>query len=267
MQTEQEKARDWIDQTLAINNTEIPEVLFKYFSSESKHFIESITELLINNKIYLSSRKQFNDPFDSQLNIPVLTTDEIQKYISDLETRHTFPAGKKEELTNLSKDPTSFRENMINQQHITLDNLGIYSLCSTETNPLMWAHYACSHKGLVVIINNSNSEFLGAMPVRYLNQSKTPVTEIDFYSIYIKGESWKYEEEWRIIESNNANQYKVLPKNSIHGIIFGANCLSETKETIHQLIAKRDLSKHPKVELYQAECDFDLQQIKIQSNL
>lgn len=64
-------------------------------SSESKHFHESIKELLLKNKIFLSSRLSFNDPLDSQLRTPLLTTDKIQSYIADLETRHTLPEGKK----------------------------------------------------------------------------------------------------------------------------------------------------------------------------
>lgn len=129
----------------------------------------------------------------------------------------------------------------------------------------MWAHYACSHKGLVIIINNSPDTFIGAMPVRYKNKSEPQydIDDIDFYSIYIKGEHWKYEQEWRIIESNGAGQYIDLPATIIHGIIFGANCLDDTKQVVTKLIEAREEIGNPTIKLYQAKCDFNLQQIEI----
>jgi len=59
-----------------------PEIVYKYRDWKN-HFHK---RLLLNNEIYLSSPKDFNDPFDCRIteNYNLFTPEEEEKYINEL---------------------------------------------------------------------------------------------------------------------------------------------------------------------------------------
>jgi hypothetical protein len=96
-------------------------MLYKYVS-----FVVA-KAILQKNAIGFSQPKFFNDPFDLPSYPPEPTANPIDAAFAHLRTW-----GK---------------------NHIWTENTGILSLTRTPTNPLMWAHYADKHEGIVVGID------------------------------------------------------------------------------------------------------------------
>jgi hypothetical protein len=77
----------------------------------------------------------------------------------------------------------------------------------------MWAHYAASHRGFVIgfkpgyapLKKRTNEQYLSEgelQPVTYVQARVTlPADRIDLPidQLYTKGQSWEYEEEWRVV--------------------------------------------------------------------
>jgi hypothetical protein len=93
-------------------------ILYKYVSFEAGKAI------LGRNSIGFSQPKCFNDPFDLPTYPPEPAPNPVESLFSDVRTWV--------------------------KNHIWAENTGILSLTRTPTNPLMWAHYADKHQGVVV---------------------------------------------------------------------------------------------------------------------
>lgn len=149
-------------------------------------------------------------------------------------------------------------------------NVGILSLSEVADNELMWAHYADSHRGLVLCFNeqhsffnqrrSENDEFYFARKVNYVDGPPQPLSTIDGDALLCtKGVNWTYEKEWRMlvpltdrtpsitVGGDIVHLFK-FPPDALQGIILGANATLDTKILITELLDRpelRDLSlKH-----------------------
>lgn len=185
-------------------------ILYKYVSYEIGK------KILAKNSIGFSQPRYFNDPFDLPSYPEVKNSNPVENIFEIL---HVF--GK---------------------NHIWSENTGILSSTRTPTNPLMWAHYADGHKGMVIGIDVNlagfTSEKYNLIPAQYGNViyvserseepfQKIPETAIadgatyyfpqDHYEklqrlFLYKSICWAYEEEVRIvkcIKGINAENQKV----------------------------------------------------------
>lgn len=125
-------------------------------------------------------------------------------------------------------------------------NIGILSLSETIDNPLLWSHYAFSHKGFAIEFDtthdffnrrrSSKDEFFHLRKVKYENRSSLGRTLIDLDGddlLITKDKSWTYEDEWRMlvplesankvldVESDKIFLFEV-PSSAITAIIVGA---------------------------------------------
>src|SRR5260221_10129254 len=92
--------------------------LHKYVSMQTAKCI------LKSNTIGFSRPEYFNDPFDVPVAIPVATDNILEGLFA-----------------NIGAQGKSF---------IWRKNTAILSLTRTPTSPLMWAHYANAHRGVVI---------------------------------------------------------------------------------------------------------------------
>lgn len=133
--------------------------------------------------------------------------------------------------------------------------------------PLMWSHYANSHKGMCLKFNKdmliNDPMIISSGKVRYNN------TPIDIFKALIKSDEipfkeyfykkscdWEYEKEYRMI---SATRREVVTKENMYldqhyngealeGIIFGANC--GAKEMLSVIDDTEELNiKYSRVEL------------------
>ncbi|WP_374765066.1 DUF2971 domain-containing protein [Yunchengibacter salinarum] len=103
-------------------------ILYKYLS-----FCNGL-KVIKGNKISFTQPDYFNDPFDA----PIFERSDSSDYVSRV-------------LGNIRSE---IKSNVMREKY------GILSLTRLPNNPLMWAHYAESHEGIVIGINIKKAGFL-----------------------------------------------------------------------------------------------------------
>lgn len=103
-------------------------------------------ELLVNNELYFSEPKEFNDPFDSLDNCIVEGTREnIEKWFEQNQIKQDL----RDILLKSAKDNGDLKKIYYSRRN-NIDNRETLVCCFSEINDniLMWSHYADSHKGI-----------------------------------------------------------------------------------------------------------------------
>lgn len=241
---------------------EYPRYFYKYrailnYGELSKDYA---VDALLNSQAIFSSRRNFNDLFDSKIELvkptprefkelKSLVDKEHKKFLSECVHKGSFtPRGL--EVINGVED--SFNE--------TIDSYAFMSVSKNPVSNLMWSHYSDSHKGFCI---EFKSEFMKAEKVTY--QKTIPkLNTIDLHRLYFKtydGEAlghqiwlalrtkldeWEYESEYRF-QANNAMGRIPAGKsfikiaydtNFVESIIFGCRMQDNVKHFIMQNMPK-----------------------------
>lgn len=263
--------RAWIDETVRMremNGKRTPTRFFKFMSNESDYFVDTIHRLISNNQIRLSGRKSFNDPFDTRFALDAPDSpEEIIAYMRDLHMRSEKEPLTGEEENEIRRDPGTCMEDIRQQTNWALDRFGIYSLTDRIDHPLMWSHYACSHRGIAVAFKNMLP--LAPFPLRYGDTyprcTLSAERSIEIFRAFEKGDQWSYEEEWRITNQDAAGSWKNIPSDCLHGFVLGAG-LENTRQgatilaMFLEMIRDRVAAGQPLVRIYRARVvdSFDL---------
>ncbi|MET0625648.1 MAG: DUF2971 domain-containing protein [Pyrinomonadaceae bacterium] len=164
------------------------------------------------------------------------------------------------------------------------DNVGILSLSEIPDHELMWAHYADTHRGLVLCFDerhtffnrrrSENDEFYFVRRVRYSDDPAVSLATIDGDALLVtKGIKWSYEREWRMLAplrdgtrslkiGGDAVYLFAFPPEALKGIILGANATPAVEASVQNLLADRPELCH--VHLSRALLDFDTRSVKLQ---
>lgn len=190
----QEELKDSIS-IIPAKEKSIPEHLYKFYSLNPYNL-----DALKNNYLYASHPAELNDKFDcfkGMIDYNSASDELIKFYLqifhSEEEIKENF-----DELKELFQDafPVSL-----------FSGIGVISLTTKISNPLMWAHYASANHGFTVKFNHKyfHEKVLGPFPINY-QKNWEPISlknlMIAFlYITNIKAKAWKYEDEWRFIGS------------------------------------------------------------------
>jgi hypothetical protein len=235
----------------------IPDKIYKY-----TRISKTLKECLKNNQLWFASPNTLNDPFDCKAHINYGSNeDECLKNYEKLFSK--IPKSIKAALNKLAKEPHGF--NIISSVGIALALEKMFGVsCFTENynNTLMWAHYADSHKGIIMEFKKEKSGLLlpYLLPVNYFKNY--PVINVSDYPkeqnmavwlqcLCAKGKDWKFENEWRVVRSPGNKKY-AFNKTELSGIIFGLNTPDKKKRGIYDLIQK---AGYKDVSFKQAEFD------------
>jgi len=168
--------------------------IYKYFS-----VTEYTLKNLMENKICFNSIENFNDPFEGYGKFTIDVGRGGKEYfdsinMGDIEEKFARNLGERlQEAVNQKKR----------------------ILCLTEdyNNPLMWAHYADSHKGFCVEYRQADLEKLNvelkrveycerpdqidlsALDNKFGNEEMKKVEKL----LFCKSKEWSYEKEWRAL--------------------------------------------------------------------
>lgn len=200
---------------------------------------------LINDTLNLSSPKQFNDPFDC----PILSLLETGGDIEQLIRIAYQDCVKVACFTNNTKLPYTAED-----VHFIHGEKKHVSDKTEYLNPLMWAHYANSHKGICIRYRFPNEltqfgtvsdspYFCFLKDIEYNDEipaSKGSIRIDD--SFFTKGKCWEYDNELRLFyyNPNDSNPYvAVSANNTIEAIYFGLECSSKDRETIINILKDR----------------------------
>ncbi len=237
-----------------------PNVLYKYGK-----FDEYTEKIFTHNEIYFSS-SDFNDPFDSKL-CCVLEGNEQEKktYLCSLFQRK-WPNQSEEEILSYVKKLIKAKEGGSVLQEILKgagDRLrkkfGIYCLTERKDNILMWAHYAKQHSGFCLEFKVNNEFFAPhARVIKVKYKATRPVVNMLQLNTYpkqklgekllIKANDWKYEKEWRIVDTKKCQEIQNFPEDALSVVILGCRISQENKDNVFRWCGKR---KHPPT-LYEA---------------
>jgi|SRR6266850_1779360 len=163
------------------------------------------------------------------------------------------------------------------------DNVGILSLSEIAGHELMWAHYADSHKGLVLCFDeqhaffnrrrSENDEFYFVRKVHYSDSPALSMASLDGDVLLVtKGTKWTYEKEWRmLLPLKDATRAVVVGGDTVHlfefppealkGIILGAHATDVTKASVQRLLNDRAELRH--VLLSQVMLDLETRSVRV----
>lgn len=244
------------------------EMLFFRYCPLSKHTKENLE----NHQLYFRCPTEYNDPFDSKINyIYRGTRKEWDEFFRKKQRENELSEWIRKGLVTKDKDNTYcldpngeiFREYSKHNPNFTdeRDQIRVCCFSKTDTNLLMWSHYADNHKGICLRfrptlkengywLNLENLE-IPFVEVKYKKDMPAPVNllkpeykELAMF-MYTKHSDWGYEKEYRLqffeedIRGNKIN-YK---KEDLEGIVFGLKAFEniegkddEQKEKYHEII-------------------------------
>ena len=245
---------------------------FKSMSGESR---DHVLDIIIHSRIYFSSPKEFNDPLDCA---PICSlarplTDEFICELLDDETDLAREAAKSaEEVEALPRaegvPPDRIAAAVTDRIRAELvNNARVFCLSASEVHPLLWSHYADSHRGICLHFRASPGSLFGLaravdyrgerpsilIPLKY-NKSEDEITDA---MVRVKGDFWGYEDEYRIIGNEGADvewgatvvdRLCPFPPEFLCGITLGMNTSPQDRKDLMMLAAEH----YPEMAVYQA---------------
>ena len=175
-------------------------------------------------------------------------------------------------------------------RHTMIDTLskliGVICFTAVPDSLLMWAHYTCSHTGLVVEFDVQHPVFVETprlAPVAYSTTrpvlrlgggAQNTLPEAGWKALLTKSSEWEYEQEWRTttqltsaerVERPNAPEYfSPMPAQAIKSVILGARSSPELREQVLELARAPDWShiSVAKSRLHDTEYRLEIQEIE-----
>lgn len=187
----------------------IPRVIYKY----RDWTIVNHRRMITHNEVFLSSPRDFNDPFDCKISTHFLSldsTEKVEEYINERK--------KSSELDEIGINILRDRLNKIKDywqmfeavEFTSIDqNYGVLSLSNRWDSILMWSHYSNNHTGFCVGFNEEKMRESGIFgtggSVIYtdnfplINPLENDEKAMILQTLH-KASDWKYEEEYRLLK-------------------------------------------------------------------
>lgn len=229
---------------------EYPEVryLYKFYN-----FNTNSLSVLIKNSAWFSKPSTLNDPFDVDIDFAYeMTPSGFSHMIQVLKMQPGLPPGRADLLRQLEQetpDQKALREmsqTMSAKFREDRKDWGVFCLCESCKNILMWSHYADKHKGFCVRFDSNPDNRLGdiARRVSYSCDCPSP----DPYSaeglerlydelFFTKAKCWEYEREWRMLNDKGDIELPLAEFTTLSGIIFGLNMPTPHRETLRRILS------------------------------
>lgn len=228
---------------------------YRAIYNEKKLDEEQSIKSLFACEAAFSNRNNFNDLFDSKINLVPAKPAEVKLLKSKLNNKERF------ELASLIKNGAftpkgdQIINDLINMFNRMIDNYYFYCVSSKNNSNLMWSHYANSHKGFCI---EFKADHLNANEVGYEKYlPKIKVIDLIFQKFQMENdelgntiwkalrtklEEWRYESEYRFQASNSmlsntvksGDDYKIFqyPERFVESIIFGCRAKASVKDYI-----------------------------------
>ena len=243
----------------------LPKTYLKYSSFDKNGYYK---KLLLENSLYFSSPKNFNDPFDCKVypNYEVGTKKQIfNKFLEHADLSHPrLPLSERKKIAkkefdknfNIIKNPILFEKRVTD---IINTGFGIFSLTEKCDNLLMWAHYSDNHTGFCIEFNAKRlfeicknyiiiKELIMLYKVKY--ERHYPIInpyssdyDIQTFVLWLitKSVEWEYEQEWRLIYTMHPNESLVFPDDVIEAIYFGVRSDPTIVNETIKLLSKKSI--------------------------
>jgi hypothetical protein len=211
--------------------------------------------VLINKKVWFSKPATLNDPFDIDIDFTYsISPSNFNYMIKILKSQNGISNERLEELREIEQKIPD--QNALNEMSRAMNKKfrddrkkwGVFCMCESPKNILMWSHYADRHRGFCIQFARSPKNKLGNIemtrPVSYGCEypSPDPYTENGMERIYdelffTKAKGWEYEKEWRML--NEKGDIELPIPGDISSIIFGLNMPEPQRKTIKNILSDK----------------------------
>ncbi len=215
-------------------------ILYKYFPCN-----EYTYKSLAVRGLWCHHPKEMNDPLECLGVIDrKINNSEIERF-KELASNST-----NQDMRKLSTaTPSKINEVLGKSRRESVDRFAFCSLSSNCDDVLMWAHYANSHKGMVIGFELDSEElgvhlqkvkYVDSLPdwniFNYLKFMEGDDTYHDMFlsDLSVKSSFWSDESEYRIWRKSP--RYFKFEEHQIKEIYFGVNCDSETKKVVLEIL-------------------------------
>jgi len=139
-----------------------------------------------------------------------------------------------------------------------LNDFGICCFAKNPLDPLMWAYYAESHKGMCLGFEFSNLDQEGYFAENSIFEVQYATTPLVFDLLILKDrpsileklipfvttkhEIWRHEAEWRYVGFKEAQKPVAYRKESLKEVIFGAKAPTEMKAMVKEICETNGLT-------------------------
>ncbi len=239
--------------------------LYRYLKL-NENWKKWLPDILLNNKWKFTNPLSQNDPFDCKLKVDFLNGTDFE-FIDYLKMN----AGKNTRNDAEFLHSLRYKNSFLMDSILDDDPHFFLSFSKSPDNLLMWAHYADSHKGIVLGIEIDDPDNNKVHPIQYvedfigikqLNEMQTAVDQTGNSKALVehvlteKSMDWAYEQEYRIISREKEDVY---PDIHVSQIIYGHKFGEKEKVWIKNLIQQHSLKiEQKKVELNRRRFKLDV---------
>jgi hypothetical protein len=230
-----------------------PQLLYKYRAIDN-----NTIRLLLLNEAYFASSRQFNDPYESRLNL------DLRLNLSDVKEIFVHGADvmpvPEDILSHFVGNPDAwepFERAYAGTLEKRLEEISMYSLSSRCDDIRMFSHYADGHKGLCLEFTYSSAPFFNPIfeveyaaafpPISYKELRLAPEEYMRKW-LCTKSSIWAHEKEWRVIKFGERAALHNFPSEALSGVIFGCSTPEADIRLVKECLAKRPT----KTSLYKA---------------
>jgi hypothetical protein len=220
-----------IDETL-------PDAFYKFTSAERA------IEIVKNKQLWFSSPKNFNDPFDCNINLIDFqpSEEQIKTVINEKVQRNRKT--RRQEIQKNKRNAYRIRNQFAEQLNEMFQNSGICCFSEKYENILLWSHYAENHRGICLGFNRGISKIATMSgKVQYRDNYEKALFfgmkgEAIYHLVFTKSKDWSYEQEIRAVRilSNGKTDFDIC---HLTEIIFGCktekSVIQEMKKIIFNL--------------------------------
>lgn len=246
-----------------------PSSLYKYCGIH-EHSLSSLQQ----NRIYLASPSQLNDPFDCQLSIsPIDSNEDYEILFRRVAQSRGMPPDL---LIQHETDREELNVFLETEMKTYLWDARVYCMSENRLNMSLWAYYAESQKGMCIEFERHPGNIFGSSScklVDYVPQAQLFVSGSELMSedpsktekavkraLYTKLDNWKSEEEWRIVrlrsdQDESLPKYLELPSGTIKSITFGPNTCKRDIDLVTNTCKASKITQDGNIPVYRVRVD------------
>ena len=244
-----------------------PRFIYKYKAppKEATPSVQHLRDLLVDGRFWLSSPRDFNDPFDMTGRVTVgakgvKLRDRVHKLVKTHRSGLGWKKRERMERQLLNRTPAEMEAHVQQAHETNMSAVGVFSFAGDPKSILMWSHYGLNHEGVCLQFETARDPrtLLGAIGVTYVRDYPVVTwtddsTEQVKKTLLHKFEAWGYERERRIIWPNGARKYLPFDPAALTGVVLGLRASDATITLVQTILAGRVARGLPSVRLYRAE--------------
>ena len=144
-------------------------------------------------------------------------------------------------FANVTQLNDPFESAALSMSSDAMEKFGVACFCRSVTNPLLWSHYANSHRGFAIGYDRDHEYFEKVQTVLYEDFPPDDPGMKMLEVVSIKPTCWAYEQEDRLVRETLYDQLKEVPPDAVKEIVFGLQMKEDRAKEIQQALDGREL--------------------------